>query len=152
MLFEVEIERYGLKALTPEQVEFLKKVSITEVTFDATEPGRLEWGCKPIMSAEALREFPGAKLLRVIDNESTQALAKFGQRTTTVMNERCQVVVPGLGLLVINEVQLRTDHCTDALQKDLNLGWRILAICIQPDQRRPDYVLGRTSETEAQLK
>lgn len=60
-------------------------------------------------------------------------------------NSRCQVVVPSMGLLQINEIKLEEDCCTDHL-RDLieDDGWRILAICPQPDQRRPDYVLGRT--------
>lgn len=28
-------------------------------------------------------------------------------------------------------------------ESELNNGWRIIAVCIQPDGRRPDYVLGR---------
>ncbi len=62
------------------------------------------------------------------------------------LNERVNVHVPGLGLMLITEVEVRTDYCTENLQKDLENGWRILAVCPQPDQRRPDYILGRTGE------
>lgn len=60
-----------------------------------------------------------------------------------VLNQKVFVEVPNLGLMYINEVEVRTDLCTDELQRALNSGWRILAICPQPDQRRPDYILGR---------
>ena len=60
-----------------------------------------------------------------------------------VVNQTCRVVVPGLGLLAIAKVKVRYDMCTDDLNVYLTDGWRILAICPQPDQRRPDYVLGR---------
>lgn len=60
----------------------------------------------------------------------------------TRLNERVNVAVPDLGLLQMRRVAVRTDCCTEALQLDLDRGWRILAICPQPDQRRPDYVLG----------
>lgn len=60
----------------------------------------------------------------------------------TRLNDRVNVVVPDLGLLQMRRVAVRTDYCTESLQLDLDRGWRILAICPQPDQRRPDYVLG----------
>lgn len=63
-------------------------------------------------------------------------------------NERCNVHVPGLGLLIIDEVQVHTDCCTEELQQQLDTGWRILAVCPQPDKRRPDYVLGRKAPVE----
>lgn len=62
-------------------------------------------------------------------------------------NARVNVHVPGLGLLLLNEVTVQYDLCTDKLQRELDAGWRILAVCPQPDQRRPDYVLGRTTST-----
>jgi len=63
-------------------------------------------------------------------------------------NERCQVHLPGLGLLTIDEVMNLDDFCTDDLNDYLEKGWRIVACCPQPDQRRPDYILGRTKPQE----
>jgi hypothetical protein len=57
-------------------------------------------------------------------------------------NQKCYVHVPNLGLLNINRVAYATDYCTEELQKLLHQGWRIIAVCPQPDQRRPDYILG----------
>jgi hypothetical protein len=57
-------------------------------------------------------------------------------------NQKCEVHVPNLGLLNINQLAFATDYCTEELQRLLFQGWRILAICPQPDQRRPDYILG----------
>ena len=59
------------------------------------------------------------------------------------INQRVHVQVPGLGLLLLDEVEVLTDCCTDILNSHLRGGWRIVAVCPQPDQRRPDYVLGR---------
>jgi len=42
-----------------------------------------------------------------------------------------------------DDLCLKENCCTDALQTELNNGWRIIAVCVQPNQRRPDYVLGR---------
>jgi hypothetical protein len=58
-------------------------------------------------------------------------------------NERCEVHMPGQALATYNEVMLCENSCSDNLQSQLDSGWRILAACPQPDQRRPDYILGR---------
>lgn len=65
------------------------------------------------------------------------------QRTDAPLNTRAQVITPGHALQDYDETCVEVDCCTDHLQHQLNKGWRILAICVQPDQRRPDYVLGR---------
>lgn len=59
-----------------------------------------------------------------------------------VLNERCDVHVPGNILISYNDTMLLEDSCTDNLQSYLNSGWRIVAVCPQA-QRRPDYILGR---------
>lgn len=58
-------------------------------------------------------------------------------------NNRCDVHMPGNMLASYNEVQLIEDSCTDRLQGSLAQGWRMIAVCPQPDQRRPDYIMGR---------
>lgn len=63
-------------------------------------------------------------------------------------NQKVNVHVPGLGLLLLDEIQVMEDCCTDLIQKELDNGWRIVAVCPQPDSRRPDYVLGRAKPKE----
>lgn len=58
-------------------------------------------------------------------------------------NQRCQQHQPNEALLNIAETMLLENCCTDELQRHLGNGWRILAVQPQPDQRRPDYILGR---------
>lgn len=58
-------------------------------------------------------------------------------------NDRCSVHIGGGLLASFNELTLATDACTDSIQEELNNGWRSIAVCVQPDQRRPDYVLAR---------
>lgn len=60
-------------------------------------------------------------------------------------NNRCEVHMPGNLMATYNEVLLLEDGCSDALQEELNRGWRLISACPQPDSRRPDYVLGRYS-------
>jgi hypothetical protein len=86
-------------------------------------------------------------------NNLVKALADVEGRS---FNSKCNVHVGGGLLVTFNELKLSEDTCTDALQIELNDGWRIVAVCVQPDQRRPDYILGRynpsidtTSETSA---
>lgn len=61
-------------------------------------------------------------------------------------NYRCNVHVGGELMVSFNEVFLKENCCTDELQKHLEEGWRIVATCVQPDQRRPDYILGRVKK------
>lgn len=63
--------------------------------------------------------------------------------SSNVYNNSCEVHMPGNMLTMYNEVCILEDCCSDLLQSNLNSGWRIIAACPQPDQRRPDYVLGR---------
>lgn len=58
-------------------------------------------------------------------------------------NQKVNVHVGGGLIVTYNDLKLMEDTCTDQLQNELNDGWRIIAVCVQPDQRRPDYVLGR---------
>lgn len=57
------------------------------------------------------------------------------------------VHLPNLGMLSMNEVMNLDDVCTDELQRHLDDGWRILCVCPPLNQRRPDYILGRSKGT-----
>jgi hypothetical protein len=63
--------------------------------------------------------------------------------TEEYVNTKVDVHVPGNALLEVDEILVHLDLCTEALQDELEKGWRIVAVCPQPNQRRPDYVLGR---------
>ena len=60
-------------------------------------------------------------------------------------NQIVNVAVGG-STLHIDVVKVVEDYGTDRLQKELDSGWRIVAVCVQPNQRRPDYILGKTNE------
>ena len=59
---------------------------------------------------------------------------------------RRYVHIPNQELFAIQECKVLNDCCTDELNKVISEGWRILAICPQPNQRRPDYIMGRLPE------
>lgn len=58
-------------------------------------------------------------------------------------NSQCDVHIGGGLLMQINDLMLCEDSCTDDIQSKLDGGWRIVSVCVQPDGRRPDYILGR---------
>lgn len=77
---------------------------------------------------------------------AAEKVARFSESLPEVnnnFNERVEVYTPGAGLMLFNRVMLLQDACSDALQSEMDNGWRIIAACPQPDQRRPDYILGR---------
>lgn len=54
-----------------------------------------------------------------------------------------QITVPDLALMCLNEVTWLDDACTQEVQRHLDEGWRIIAVCPPNAARRPDYILGR---------
>lgn len=139
-----EIEFPAGAVFTPEQQETLRERALTGASMpnlEFLEDGKLKYYwthfVMHIEDAKALGEF---KVHRVLAERVPQVPEP---RVSPPFNERVKIVVPGFGLLGIREVQVERDFCTDALQQRLKDGWCILAICPQPDQRRPDYILGR---------
>lgn len=72
-----------------------------------------------------------------------KVIAQLKTSSEELFNHPCQQVQPGAWVNNVNRMMLVEDSCTDAIQGYLDEGWRILAIQPQPDQRRPDYILGR---------
>jgi len=83
--------------------------------------------------------------------ERIELAVQSGGGSAQNFNARVNVHVPNLGLLLIDEVEVLTSECTHSLHDYLRDGWRILAICPQPDRRRPDYVIGRTPQSRKEL-
>lgn len=53
-----------------------------------------------------------------------------------------QVSVANVGLMNVQRVDVLEDGCTNELQRWLDRGWRIIAVCPPNDTRRPAYVMG----------
>lgn len=58
-------------------------------------------------------------------------------------NNRCECHISNVGLHMMNRTMLLENSCTDDLTQALANGWRIISALPQPDQRRPDYILGK---------
>jgi hypothetical protein len=57
-----------------------------------------------------------------------------------------QVSVANVGLMQVQCVEILENCCTDELQRWLDKGWRILAVCPPNDARRPSYVVGHVDK------
>lgn len=62
-----------------------------------------------------------------------------------LFNEKCNVHVGGNELMKIRRLEVFNDACTEMIDTKLDEGWQIVAVCVQANQRRPDYVLGMTA-------
>jgi len=119
------------------------KEYVTDATAFLVSFPELETRVKPIkLPAQTLDDM--SNKLEIMANKIENILGAFDKDMQ--FNSKCEVHVPNLGLLNINNLAYANDYCTERLQGKLNEGWRILAICPQPNQRRPDYVLGRFIE------
>lgn len=58
-------------------------------------------------------------------------------------NSKVNVYQPNNPLFTFNVVQCIVDACTERLQTYLDENWSIITVCPQPNQRRPDYILGK---------
>lgn len=92
-----------------------------------------------------------SNIFNVIETHTALIAKQFDQLTQLskqTFNEK--VNVPNMDAFIskINQTMLLEDCCTDYLQSHLIKGWRIIAICPQPNQRRPDYVLGKILDEE----
>lgn len=94
----------------------------------------------------------------ILDDEDLASLCSFGIEVTIkkvkgVQNlpaaapfeqKVYQISVANVGLMQISRVEVLEDICTEELQRVLDKGWRILAVCPPNDARRPTYIVGHT--------
>lgn len=82
-------------------------------------------------------------LLQELQDKTENFNTVIDKLKQNTFNSKTNVHVGGGLIATYNDLLLKEDICTDALQIELNNGWRIIAVCNQSDQRRPDYILGR---------
>jgi hypothetical protein len=128
--------------LTREQQQQIKELAF-DAPFNVGESSDHLW-ISVIMLIEDAIKFGVPEIEQVLPYNIIDKITLFEQRKTSVVNEKCNVIVNGLGTLSIDTVKIMCDCCTEKLNDELERGWRIVAVCVQPDQRRPDYVLGKT--------
>lgn len=148
-IIELDYTRHArLKELTPEQRQQLRD-EVPQMKLTAEDSSYMhsesEFMCDLATDGQLLlslglqfsvKRFKSC--YRVSDNDPWQ---KRDPAQAVVHN--IQVAIPNILLWEIDEVRVLDDSCTDTVQSYLDDGWRILAICPPPAQRRPDYIMGR---------
>lgn len=96
-----------------------------------------------------VESFDGTMITKMSDRYPPGGRSRWDNPSASDLMEgrAVQIAIPDLGLLIINEVTNLDDCCTDDLQRHLDDGWRLLAVCPPNAQRRPDYILGRRSKS-----
>lgn len=117
--------------------DYLADVSLLMKKFPS-----VEFTMKGVPKSVSNSELDVMNMMQGVAEKIEDAMSRFDKQIE--FNQRCEVHVPNLGLLNVNNLAYATDYCTESLQDRLQEGYRILAVCPQPDQRRPDYILGRT--------
>lgn len=138
---------------TDEQIAAFGRIGVTITLDDEGKPRSWETHTADLRAVLAIApesnptitmDMPAVPLLHVLDKlDAIEARQRLAQPESYV-NTKVDVHVPGLGLLAIDKVEAVEDCCTEEVASRIADGWRIVAVCPQPDQRRPDYVFGRT--------
>lgn len=98
------------------------------------------WTSDYVVDFDLIRTIPCMVMCRLRTANSLEAVT---EPRPPAFNEKVEVSVPSNNLMGIKMVKVVENACTESMQEELNAGWVILAICPQPDQRRPDYIVGR---------
>lgn len=142
MIYKIQ---FDYRQLTPENQIRLAEV-IPSITFH--DGGYIEYSSRTHYVDEKLLPLLmscapcDCEPFKYIGQQETEPLEE-SKVHAPVINVKNNFVQPGNELMRVKDVTVKYDLCTDALKDFLTEGWMILAICPQPDQRRPDYILGR---------
>ena len=130
------LEYYGHQSVLMQYEDFI------EVKFAMSDESKLRSDStfKVKVSSTATNNFELIETHIALMNKQFEQLSKY---STQMFNEKVGVPNYDSTMLQINQLMLLEDCCTDYLQEALSLGWRIISVSPQPDQRRPDYVLGK---------
>lgn len=148
MIVQVKVNSWSLKKIAQEKYSLLRK-AFPDLNEEQKENYR------DIEAAVDLEEFlafdiepsnveikPVARLSLPEDKFQDLRKAKTAKEISSAVTT-VNVTLPGYELPLYTHVDWREDCCTQEIQDLLKDGWRILAILPQPNQRRPDYILGR---------
>lgn len=129
--------------MTDEQLAQLNASIVYGDAWERDKEGTIHYWRKSLVHIDTMPKNIEFEVHRMIDHPAFESLER---KRNPAFNQKVKVVVPDIGLMKIKHVVVHTDFCTEQLQKELDRGWCILTICPQPDQRRPDYILGRMTD------
>lgn len=144
MLYKLEIEGYD--PISPESQEVLKEILGEKMKFG--EDGFVDWSSREHIIDDSILALVSlhvkVKCTPFVYAGMPKADSLDLEPRAPAINIKNHFVQPGNELLKIQNAIAVENICTDTLRTDyLEKGWMILAICPQPNQRRPDYILGR---------
>lgn len=152
-MYAITLEHIWNKIEAQKTLEFLNQVfpDLVLLPFDpeASYWRPLDHGKTLMATQDEVISLKLADISFTIEEQRTltyDQLNKNAASSTTrdaYFNTKVEVHASNSALMVYNETLLIENSCTDNLQNHLDAGWRIIACCVQPDQRRPDYILGR---------
>jgi len=94
---------------------------------------------------------PGMMVAKQVGKNREWAYGETPHPADVLEGKAVQITLPDVGLLLIDEVSWLDDACTQEVQRMLDEGWRILAVCPPNAQRRPDYIFGRRKRDNAKV-
>lgn len=153
MICKINLKYNFFKNCSPELYERLRKI-ITELPHEISDDMRNGYWQSHEADISALAEMgiPFEVEERVSLSATNAIIRRLEELKNKIedyryeknqqFNEKVSVHVPDNALLRIREVFVADDCCTITLNDYLKEGWQIIAVCPQPDQRRPDYILG----------
>jgi hypothetical protein len=95
---------------------------------------------KQVLEFDSQAQVQAIDIKKLADSVSSMLLGKISEN---MFNQKLEIHQPNMPLFTYNDFKVMYDQCTESLQDEINNGYRVVAVLPQPDQRRPDYVLGR---------
>lgn len=141
MLAEIELsynEWHAIQKLPPEKYAELR-AALPRLEFP--EDQTAYWHHAPIVAdADDLAALERAGVKAIL---SRVRGLRYPEHPAVSQAATTLIATTGVGLFQVTRVEVREDYCTEELQRDLDDGWRVIAVCPPNDARRPTYVLGR---------
>lgn len=102
--------------------------------------------CFHICTIKQIIEVAAKAQVQAIDiNKLANSISNMllGEVKEKLFNQKLEIHQPNMPLFTYNDFKSVSDFCTESLQNEINDGYRVVAVLPQPDQRRPDYILGK---------
>ena len=133
------------RKLSVEEQEMLKS-AVPKITF--SEDGFPSFWGTEILALDVAEPLLKKELIKITDvHRTSERIPTLAQNPPTQI---INIVAKSLPVTSIKRVKVLENCCTDVLQKYLDKGWRIVAVCPQEEMRRPDYVIGHVENVEGE--
>jgi len=135
--------RHNAAKVTDEQLAKMNAAVLYGGAWERDKDGEIHYWHTKLVHIDTFPNDIGFEVIRIVDHAAFESLER---KRNPAFNQKVKVSVPDIGLMKIKHVMVLDNCCTQQLQREIDRGWCILAVCPQPDQRRPDYVMGRVTD------